>query len=355
MKNVYKNLLMAILLSIGTSPFTSCGSTSDATTDEPTTPADTSKVVIQGYVGIRIFPTTTGNELMNNMNYGYPGMGNADKDVKAGSIVAKYTDAIWGYKSTTVLYGYKGNFKTRQTFFEYYLPFGKTQDDTTVEKCALISAIKAREAEGVTVKHIIIAREEELYHPNNAVSVGPFKEDSRILYQYDVDNYRKLFKEAYAKKILKHDNYKLIQLLHSPRFFCENPEAWKIVQSMDGVAFELHQFGSLWPWTNVDVTGMIKGANAVIGAKKDYIYYYGPFVGPGGIQKEHYSPGVERTYLTNSWIAGFPKHSPYLYYYLNAFPYDGGARKLGPETDQYSILGFLEWLIKQVKGDNPRY
>jgi hypothetical protein len=317
--------------------FSSCGSSKESSNNSNST-----KVEIRGYVGIRPLPRTA-KEASTDWVKGISKIGNYDEQLKANSFAAKYTDMVFEYT---------GNFKTRKTFFEYYLPFDKDWDDSIPSQNKLIKRIHDDEAQGMDIHHIIICRESELVGKGKW---GPIKEDSRILYQRDVDNYRKLFKEAYALKMIRHDNYKLIQLLHSTHAFCDNPEARKIVKTMDGVAYECHQFGSCWPWE----TGITRPKELARGAKwalrhgMDYVFYYGPFV-----YKEYkgYYPFVERDWLYKYWAAGLPKHHPHLYYYLNDFPFAHGAsRQVGPESDPNSYLGMLDWLIKEIKGENPQY
>ena len=42
---------------------------------------------------------------------------------------------------------------------------------------------------------------------------GPFKEDTRILYEKDYDDIRTMFKRAHKLKLIKRRNYKLIQMV----------------------------------------------------------------------------------------------------------------------------------------------
>ena len=43
-----------------------------------------------------------------------------------------------------------------------------------------------------------------------------------------------------------------------------------------------------------------------------------------------------------------------MHYYLNCFPHAHGAsRKVGPESDPNSYLGMLDWLIKEIHGEEP--
>jgi hypothetical protein len=335
MKNVIKKSPILISLLCGAFAIVLCSSTSVFA-------KGTSNGEIKGYVGIRPLPRTA-KEAATNWVKGISKIGNYDEQLKKNSFAARYTD---------VVFEYTGNFKTRKTFFEYYLPFDKDWDDSIPEKSALIKRIHDDESQGMDVLHIIICREAELVGKGKW---GPIKGDSRILYQRDVDNYRKLFKEAYALKLIKHDNYKLIQLLHSTHAFCDDPEAWDIVKTMDGVAYECHQFGVEWPWETgaTNPHDLARCAKFILDKEMDYVFYYGPY-----IYKEdpNYYPNVERDWLLKYWAAGLPKNGPHMYYYLNAFPFSTGAsRMVGPESDPNSYLGFLDWLIKQIKGNRPKY
>jgi hypothetical protein len=297
--------------------YCSCGSSQSSQTDEniPVTPVNNDKEIV-GFVGIRPLPRTA-KEAATDWVKGISKIGNYDEQLKPNSFAAKYTD---------VVFEYIGNFKTRKTFFVYYLPFDKDWDDSIPAKNALIQRIHDDETQGMEVHHIIICREAELVGKGKW---GPIKDDSRILYQRDVDNYRKLFKQAYLMHILKHDNYKLIQLLRRPTVYCDNPEAWNIVKTMDGVAYECHQFGEHWPLES----GVSKPSEVARGAKWatnkgiDYVFYYGPFRYK---EDPNYYPNIERDWLVQYWVAGLPKHDTHMYYYLNAFPFStGSSRQVG--------------------------
>ena len=85
----------------------------------------------------------------------------------------------------------------------------------------------------------------------------------------------------------------------------------------------------------------------------EYIFYYGPFVYK---EFEEYTDFIEREWLYRFWDAGLPKHHPNMHFYLNAFPHaHGSKRPVGPESDPYSYLGMLKWLIEEIKGPQPTY
>ena len=223
--------------------------------------------------------------------------------------------------------------------------------DMNPETNPLILKIRSREKIGMEVEHILICREAELLGRGKW---GPFKEDSRILYQRDVDDYRKLFKLAYKQGLTKHKNYKLIQMVTHASAFMEIPEAVKIVKTMDGIAYESHQFNRHWPyetgWTRPEQ--LVKGARWTLDQGLEYIFYYGPFVYK---EFDQYTDFIERDWLYRFWKEGLPKHHPNMHYYLNAFPHAHGAKRpVGPESDPHSYLGMLKWLIQEIKGDNPQ-
>ena len=85
--------------------------------------------------------------------------------------------------------------------------------------------------------HILICREAELIGHGKW---GPIPGDSRILYEQDVSDYREVFRNAHAAGLLKHDNYKLIQMVRNEHIYHDDARARNIVMSMDGVAYEEH-------------------------------------------------------------------------------------------------------------------
>ena len=291
-----------------------------------------------GYVGIRPLPRSAGESKIDWMS----GIGYYDSLLRPDDFTAKYTDVIKDYR---------GAFATRKCFFEHYLPLDRDWIDMNPETNPLILKIRSREKIGMEVEHILICREAELLGRGKW---GPFKEDSRILYQRDVDDYRKLFKLAYKQGLTKHKNYKLIQMVTHASAFMEIPEAVKIVKTMDGIAYESHQFNRHWPyetgWTRPEQ--LVKGARWTLDQGLEYIFYYGPFVYK---EFDQYTDFIERDWLYRFWKEGLPKHHPNMHYYLNAFPHAHGAKRpVGPESDPHSYLGMLKWLIQEIKGDNPQ-
>ena len=177
---------------------------------------------------------------------------------------------------------------------------------------------------------------------------GPFKEDTRILYEKDFDDIRGMFAKAHKQKILKHPNYKLIQMVQEPSFFATDSRFQPIMDRCDGIAYECHQFNRHWPletgWGKPEK--VIKGAKWTLAQNKEYIFYYGPIRWKGKVYYEF----MERDWLKKFWQAGLPKHHPKMHYYLNTFPHaDGRGRPVGPETNPHSVLGFTKWLIEEIK------
>lgn len=289
-----------------------------------------------GYVGIRPLPRTQ-KEAESDWVPGISKIGTYDEQLKPNSFAAKNTD---------VVYEYQGNFLTKKCFFEHYLPFDRDWIDTNPYTNPLVQEIKRCEDNGWEVEHIIICR--EAYHVGRGKQ-GPYKEDPRILYPRDVKDYREVIKEANKKGIIKRKYYKLIQLVHNTTTFMDIPEAAETILSMDGVCYECHQFGVQWPFSISRAKEIARAANWVLDKGLEYIFYYGPFVYK---EYESYYPFVERDWLYKFWEAGVPKHHPRMHYYLNCFPHAHGAnRKVGPESDANSYLGFLVWLIKEIKGE----
>ena len=246
---------------------------------------------------------------------------------------------------------FKGDFYTRQAFFEHYLPFDRDWIDTNPDTNPLVQKIRQVEKYGFEVKHILICREAELY---GSGKWGPFPEDSRILYQKDVDDFRKVFMDAFAAGIIKHDNYNLIQMCISPTFYHTNPEAQKIIKTMDGVCLESHQYNVHWPLEQgieKDLHSTAKGIRWTLANKLDYVFYYGPWLSQNCSQ---YYDDVVRDWLIKYWEAGMPKHHDHMHFYLNNFPHDCGAKTpVGPETDPHSTTGFAKWLIEEVGNQEP--
>jgi hypothetical protein len=294
-----------------------------------------------GMVGLRPLPRTVADHASN---HGGSWAGTPTYEAQQGNypFVAEHLDVVKGWLD--------GDFKTKRVFFEYYWGLSKARDDLDPEKNGLVKSIKNWESKGGVVEHILICREYRLaiHRGHKDAKPGPFKEDTRFLFLEDVKDIRELFRNAHAKGLLKHDHYKLIQMVEEPSFFVDHPAAQDVIASMEGVAYECHQFNRHWPLE----TGWSKPENVVRGAKwtlaqgKEYIFYYGPIIW----KSKHYDAFIERDWLHTYWDAGLPKHHPRMHYYLNTFPHaHGRGRPVGPESDPHSTLGFTKWLIEEIK------
>lgn len=295
-----------------------------------------------GYVGLRPLPRY---EADLKSNHGGPWTGMPTFDAQKGNypFVAEHLDVVKDWLD--------GDFKTKRLFFECYWGLDAARDDLDPEKNVLIKTIRNWESKGAEIEHILICREYDLaiHRGYKDAQPGPFKEDTRILYEKDVDDIRAMFKIARKKGILKHENYKLIQMVQEPSFFADDKRFLPIMKKMDGIAYECHQFNRHWPletgWSKPEP--VIRGAKWTLDQGKEYIFYYGPIIW----KCEQYYPFIERDWLEKYWRAGLPKRHPKMHYYLNTFPHETGrGRPVGPETDPHSILGFTKWLIQEIKG-----
>jgi hypothetical protein len=311
-----------------------------------------------GLVGLRLLPhdaVQAGQKGRAGESW-LAGIGNYADLAGQYPFVAENLDVVWGPR---------GCFKTGKSFFEWYVELdGGDEVNPDPHTSKLVEWIRRVEQSGFThalhsagptnevntspqsVDYILICRETRLTRKGKP---GPFKQDYRILSREDVAALRKLFREAHAAGLLKRDNYKLIQMVEHPSFFAENPEAQKIIQSMDGVAYEAHQFNRHWPletgWSRPEP--VVRGARWTLDQGKDYIFYYGPF---RFRENEGYREFVEREWLERFWQAGLPKRHPRMHYFLNAFRHEGSKRPVGPESDPHSNLGLTKWLIEEVRG-----
>jgi len=256
--------------------------------------------------------------------------------------VAEHLDVVKGWLG--------GDFKTKRVFFEHYWGLSSARDTPDPKNNLLIRKIRESEEKGATVEHILICREYRLaiHRGHENAKPGPFEEDTRILFARDVDKIRELFRSAHQQGLVKHRDYKLIQMAEHPTFFAENPRARGIIEKMEGVAYELHQFNRHWPietgWSKPEK--VVRGAKWTLAQDQAYILYYGPIRWRG----QQYYEFMERDWLRKLWRAGLPKHHARMHYYLNTFPHaDGRGRPVGPETDPHSVLGFAKWLINEIK------
>ncbi|MBI1335492.1 MAG: hypothetical protein GC164_00860 [Phycisphaera sp.] len=282
-------------------------------------------------------------------NHGGPWAGCPTYEQQKGNypFVAANIDTVMGWQ--------QGDFKTKLGFSEYYWGLSAERDTLDPKDNLLVKLIHDWEANGGEMGDILICREYDLaiHRGHKDAKPGPFKEDTRILYGDDVDRVRQLFKDGHAQGLLKHDNYRLIQMVQHPTFFADDPRVKPILDKMEGVCLEVHQFNRHWPletgWSAPEK--VVHGAKWTLAQGKDYIFYFGPIIW----KCKEYHEFIERDWMEAYWKAGLPKHDPHMHYYLNLFPNGTGrGRPVGPETDPHSITGFTKWMIEQVKGiDDP--
>ena len=320
----------AMLLSVA--PFS--GATADNTSSD-------SAPVKHGLIGLRPLPRTA--VLDHGHQHGGSWAGTPTYAEQKGNypFVAEHVDVVKGWLG--------GDFKTRRMFLEYYWGLSAERDNLDPDKNLLIKTIGNLESKGGEIEHILICREYRIaiQRGHEDAKPGPFKEDTRILYEKDVDNIRTMFREAHKQGLTKHGNYKLIQMVEHPDFFAVDERAHPILEKIEGVCLEVHQFNRHWPLE----TGWVKPEKVVHGAKwtlaqgKEYIFYYGPIM-----YEEEHRPFIERDWLKTYWAAGLPKHDPNMHYYLNLFPHASGRKRpLGPESNPHSTLGFTKWMIREIK------
>ncbi len=296
---------------------------------------------LHGLVGLRPLPRTAA--LDHSSNHGGSWAGTPTYVEQSGKypFVAEHLDVVKDWLD--------GDFKTKRMFFEYYWGLDAKRDDLDPAKNGLIKTIKNWETKGGTVEHILICREYDLaiHRGHKDAKPGPFKEDTRILYEKDVDDIRAMFKAAHKQGILRHENYKLIQMVQEPSFFADDKRFLPIMAKIEGICLEVHQFNRHWPLEKgwVKPEPVIRGAKWTLAQGKEYIFYYGPIK----YEPTKY-PSIERLWLQTYWEKGLPKHHPRMHYYLNTFPHESARnRPVGPETDPDSTLGFTKWLIEEIK------
>ncbi|AKJ65375.1 hypothetical protein [Kiritimatiella glycovorans] len=294
-----------------------------------------------GYVGLRPLPRYE-RDLKSNHGGSWAGLPTFDKQTGHYPFVAEHLDVVKGWLD--------GDFETRRVFFEYYWGLSRARDDLDPEKNHLVKQIRKWESRGGVIEHILICREYRLAihrgHPD--AEPGPFKEDTRILFAEDVDAIRALFRRAHERGLIRHADYSLIQMVEHPVFFAANRKAQRIIDKMEGVAYEAHQFNRHWPletgWSGP--AKVVRGARWTLARDKEYIFYFGPVIW----KSDRYYPFIERDWLKKYWDAGLPKHHPRMHYYLNTFPHGSGrGRPVGPESNPHSVLGFTKWLIREIK------
>lgn len=296
-----------------------------------------------GLIGLRPLPRTAAMDHGHNHGGSWAGTPTFEEQKGQYPFVADHVDVVKGWLD--------GDFKTKRVFFEHYWGLNEARDVLDPERNLLIRTIRRWESKGAEVEHILICREYDLaiHRGHKQAKPGPFKEDTRIMYEQDIDNIRALFERANRMGLLKHPDYKLIQMVQEPSFFAVDKRVEPIIEKCDGVAYECHQFNRHWPletgWGKPEK--VIAGAKWTLAKNKEYIFYYGPIRWKGKV----YYDFVERDWLEKFWKWGLPKRHPKMHYYLNTFPHaDGRGRPIGPETNPHSVLGLTRWIIGEVKG-----
>lgn len=299
-----------------------------------------------GLVGLRPLPR---DERDHKSNHGGSWAGTPTYVEQQGKypFVAKHLDVVKGWLG--------GDFETKRMFFEHYWGLGGDRDNPDPEKNQLIKTIRNWESKGAEIEHILLCREYRLaiHRGHKDAKPGPFKEDTRILYEDDIDMIRALFRTAHKQGIIKHENYKILMMVEHPTFFAEDERVRPIVEKVEGIAYEAHQFNRHWPldkgWSQPEK--VVKGAKWTLEQGKEYVFYYGPIIW----KSKQYYEFIERDWLKTYWAKGLPKRHPRMHYYLNTFPHGSGrGRPVGPETDPHSILGLTKWLIEEVKMGRSR-
>lgn len=184
-----------------------------------------------GLVGLRPLPRYE-SDLKSNHGGSWAGMPTFEEQKGKYPFVSENVDIVKGWLG--------GDFKTKRLFFEYYWGLSETRDNLDPEENGLIKAICKWESEGAQVEHILICREYDLaiHRGHKEAKPGPFKEDTRILYEKDIDDIRAMFKKAHKQNILKRGNYKLIQMVQEPSFFVIDERFQPIMDKCDGIAYE---------------------------------------------------------------------------------------------------------------------
>lgn len=299
--------------------------------------------VPHGLVGLRPLPR---DERDHKSNHGGSWAGTPTYTEQQGNypFVAEHIDVVKGWLD--------GDFKTKRMFFEYYWGLDPKRDNLDPQQNHLIKVIRQWESKGGEIEHILICREYRIakHRGHKDAKPGPFKECTRILYEEDIDDIRKMFKQAHAQGLTKHDNYKLIQMVEHPSFFADDPRVKPIIDKMEGVCVEVHQYNRHLPletgWVKPEL--VVRGAKWTLDQGKEYVFYFGPILWK--TDKKRYTPFIEREWLETYWKAGLPKHDPNMHYYLNIFPHlSARQRPVGPETNPHSNLGFTKWLIEEIK------
>ena len=281
-------------------------------------------------------------------NHGGSWQGTPTYEAEKGKypFVADHIDTVMGWLD--------GDFKTKRVFFEHYWGLAVDLDNLDPKNNQLVKKIRSWEEKGGIVEHILICREYDLAinRGYEDAKPGPFKEDTRILFEKDIDDIRVMFKKAHKQGLLKKDNYSLIQMVQHPDLFATDKRFQPLMDKVEGIAYESHQFNRHWPreagWGKPEK--VIQGAKWTLEQGKEYIFYYGPIIWKD--DKAKYFDFVERDWLIKFWNEGLPKHHPKMHYYLNLCPHGSGRmRPCVPATAPPSIrwlAGPCDLLVRQA-------
>ena len=136
-----------------------------------------------GLVGLRPLPR---DEADWKSNHGGSWRNTPTYEAQKGQypFVAEHIDTVKGWLD--------GDFKTKRMFFEHYWGSAAKYDDLDPKKNQLVHKIKGWEDKGGIVEHILICREYDLVINRGYKDAvpGPFEEDTRILFEKDIDDIR---------------------------------------------------------------------------------------------------------------------------------------------------------------------
>lgn len=256
-------------------------------------------------------------------------------------------------------YGYSGGevelfANVTLAFPEYYISWHEGQMETDPGKNDVVKWIVTYGGpKGQNLYGLKIAREVLVGKPP-----GPIANDPRILFESDIAAIRKVLTDAKNAGILVRDDYKLIQMVEKPNEFAHSTQAQELIKMMDGVCYESHHFGLHWPLSTgrSKPSDVAEGAQWVLsntniyGQQLDYVFYYGPYKGYDCSDVNAGDEDPFRLWMEEYWAAGLPKKHPGLIYDFNAFPHHcGSSRPVLPESNPYSTMGCIKWLIEQVE------
>ena len=169
-----------------------------------------------GYVGLRPLPRYA-EDLKSNHGGSWAGLPTFEEQKGNYPFVAEHLDVVKGWLD--------GDFKTKRVFLEHYWGLSQARDDLDPNKNLLIKSHSSMGIQRWSCRaHSDLPRIQACHQAGatRTQSLAPFSEDTRILFAKDVHDIRTLFRNAHEKGLLKHDNYKLIQMVEHPSFFAED-------------------------------------------------------------------------------------------------------------------------------------